>query len=109
MGGGFLTPRSVGVAGKPVQRCDGGQFARRAGELLGVVHLGREDPYAQLLRRVDRLHALARGGFDRHALPPGAFRRVHRLGAARYAAARYLALFELRSSQNASSVAGRSP
>ena len=42
-------------------------------------------------------------------LPPGAFRRVHRLGAARYAAARYLALFELRSSQNASSVAGRSP
>ena len=65
----------------------------------GLLSVGREGA----------LHALARGGFDRHALPPGAFRRVHRLGAARYAAARYLALFELRSSQNASSVAGRSP
>ena len=44
-----------------------------------------EDPYAQLLRRVDRLHALARGGLI-GTLCRRSLRRVHRLGAARYAA-----------------------
>ncbi len=85
--------------GRPIQGCPGGQFAPRALELLGVVHLGGPHAHAQHLARADRLHALARGGPHRRNPQARAGRDAADVVAARHHAARPLAASEFRGAE----------